>query len=206
MRFLNIRFPGEKDFYGMLTGQSLITQKGIHLFSQLMAAERVPTDAIQRISDVEHEGDKARRILIDDLNRTFITPFEREDIFGLSRAIDDLLDLAKSAMEEFHIYKLTPNEDIQTMIAETKQGVDSLHEAIAYLKDHPTISVEKCTAAKECVDEIEILYYKALATLVEGNDIKYIFKMREIYKSIYQLSSRLNDAANIILNIIVKMT
>lgn len=198
-------FPKEKDFYGMLTGQSQIALKGIHRFCELMTGP-VPPDAIQRIGDIEHEGDQARRILIDDLNRTFITPIEREDIFSLSRAIDDVLDLAKSAIEEFMIYKLSPNNDIRTLVGKTREGMDSLHESIVYLKEHPTISIEKCTAAKDCVDDIEILYYQALAVLVEGEDIKYILKMREIYKHLYQLSSRIDDAANIILDIIVKTT
>ena len=205
MGLLNMCFPREKDFYGMLAGQSAITLKGIRLFCQLMAGT-VPPDALQRIGDVEHEGDKARRLLIDDLNRTFITPIEREDIFSLSRAIDDLLDLAKSAIEEFQIYKLTPNDDIRTMTDKIQQGMDALHEAISLLKDHPTISIEKCTVTKDFVDEIEILYYQALAVLVEGDDLKHILKMREIYKHLYQLSDRLDEACNIILDIIVKST
>ncbi|MBU4200836.1 MAG: DUF47 family protein [Verrucomicrobia bacterium] len=205
MGLLNMFFPKEKDFYGMLTGQSQITLKGICIFSQLMATDVAP-DAVQCIADVEHEADKSRRLLIDDLNHTFITPIEREDIFSLSRAIDDILDLAKSAIEEFQIYKLSPNDTLRGIIARIKNAEDNLHESIALLKDHPNISIEKCAAAKDCVDDIEILYYQALAILVEGDDIKYIFKMREIYKHVYQLSTRIDDAANIILDIIVKTT
>ncbi|MBU4429531.1 MAG: DUF47 family protein, partial [Verrucomicrobia bacterium] len=82
MGLLNMFFPKEKDFYGMLTGQSQITLKGICIFSQLMATDVAP-DAVQCIADVEHEADKSRRLLIDDLNHTFITPIEREDIFSL---------------------------------------------------------------------------------------------------------------------------
>ena len=205
MGLLNICFPKEKDFYGMLTSQSLITQRGIDLFCRLISGT-IPPDAIQHISDVEHEGDKARRILIDDLNRTFITPIEREDIFALSRAIDDILDLAKSAIEEFHIYKLAPNDAIRSFVGTIKESVDNLHVAIDFLNEHPTISIEKCSVAKDFVDDIEILYYQALAVLVEGDDIKHILKMREIYKHLYQLSSRIDDAANTILDIIVKTT
>lgn len=205
MKLLDLCFPKEKDFYGMLTTQSEITLRGINIFAQIMASALAP-DALERIADIEHEGDKARRILIDDLNRTFITPIEREDIFLLSRAIDDILDLSKSAIEEFQIYKLSPNDDIKTMVGKTREAVDNLNEAINLLQEHPAIAIEKCTAAKDAVDDLEILYYKALAVLSEVEDVKYIFKMREIYKHIYQLNSRVDDAANIILDIIVKTT
>ena len=92
------------------------------------------------------------------------------------------------------------------MLKETKIGVDLLHEAMILLKDHPTISVEKSSAAKDTVDEVETVYYNSLAKLAESDDVKYMFKMREIYKHIFQLNNRIDDAANIILDIIVKTT
>ncbi|MCG2660688.1 MAG: hypothetical protein L6437_10640 [Kiritimatiellae bacterium] len=66
--------------------------------------------------------------------------------------------------------------------------------------------MEKASVAKDMTDDLEILYYQALARLCEGDDVKYMFKMREIYKHIYSLSSRVDAAANIVLDIIVKIT
>lgn len=205
MWLLDSWFPREKNFYGMLVEQSQLTLKGINIFIDILTTG-VKTESVRLIVDAEHEADKKRRILIDDLNRTFITPIEREDIFLLSRAIDDILDLAKSAVEEFQIYKLTTNNDITAMLGKIKNGVDSLNESISYLKDHPSIAVEKATAAKDSTDDLEMLYYQALARLCEGEDVKYIFKMREIYKHIYNLSCRVDEAANVLLDIIVKTT
>jgi len=205
MWLLDSWFPKEKNFYGMLVEQAQLTLNGIRIFSEVLASGVNP-DGVRKIVDAEHEADKKRRILIDDLNRTFITPIEREDIFSLSRAIDDILDLAKSAVEEFQIYKLTTNSDITAMLVKIKEGVDSLNESISYMKDHPSIAVEKASAAKDSMDDLEILYYQALARLCEGDDVKYMFKMREIYKHLYNLSSRVDDAANILLDVIVKTT
>lgn len=205
MGILNLCFPKEKNFYGMLAEQSQLTLNGINIFVDIMASG-VKSEGIRNIVDAEHEADKKRRILIDDLNHTFITPLEREDIFSLSRAIDDILDLAKSAVEEFQIYKLTANDDIAAMLGKIQEGVCSLNESISFLKEHPSIAVEKASAAKDMTDDLEILYYQALARLCEGDDVKYMFKMREIYKHIYSLSSRVDEAANILLDIIVKTT
>lgn len=205
MGILNLCFPKEKNFFGMLAEQSQLTLNGINIFVDIMVSG-VKSEGIRSIVDAEHEADKKRRVLIDDLNRTFITPIEREDIFSLSRAIDDILDLAKSAVEEFQIYKLTANNDIAAMLGKIQEGVGSLNEAISFLKEHPSIAVEKASAAKGVTDDLEILYYQALAGLCEGDDVKYMFKMREIYKHIYSLSSRVDEAANIVLDIIVKTT
>src|SRR4030065_1572432 len=67
----------------------------------------------KRVSDVEKEADEVRRILIDELNRTFVTPLDREDIFALSRAIDDILDYAYSTVDEMTVLRVTTNSYLQ---------------------------------------------------------------------------------------------
>ena len=200
-RIFDWLFPPAKDFYKMLEDQSSITLKGIELFTDYLCSSSITP---QQIVDVEHEGDNVRRLLIDDLNKTFITPIDREDIFGLSRTVDDILDFSKSAMEEFTVYNLTANDQLKIIACKIKESVGYLHQGIVLLKDHPQVSVEKCAAAKDVVDQVETMYYEALAVLTESENIKYVFKMREIYKHLLKLSSRIDEAANIILGVIVK--
>ncbi len=102
--------------------------------------------------------------------------------------------------------KLSPNDFLKSISRKIVESIEHLHEAISLLKEHPAISIEKCTLAKDGVDEVELLYYEALAELAESEDVKYMFKMREIYKHLLQVSLRVNDSANIILDIIVKTT
>ena len=204
MRLLDWLFPEEKDFYKMLEKQSAITVKGVNLFCEYMCSSS--DVSTQQIADAEHEGDSERRLLIDDLNKTFITPIDREDIFNLSRTVDDILDITKSAVEEFSIYKLAPDDFLKSISQKMLESIEHLHKAISLLKEHPAVSIEKCTSAKDEVDEVEELYYKALAELTESDDVHYMFKMREIYKHLLQVSSKVDDAANIILDIIVKTT
>jgi uncharacterized protein Yka (UPF0111/DUF47 family) len=65
--------------------------------------------AARRVTDIEKEADEVRRILIDELNRTFVTPIDREDIFALSLSVDDILDYANSTVEEMVLLKVEPN-------------------------------------------------------------------------------------------------
>ncbi|MEI8347832.1 MAG: hypothetical protein WCG27_10210, partial [Pseudomonadota bacterium] len=113
---------------------------------------------------------------------------------------------AKSAVEEFEIYKLETNGDLKLLSEKLQNGVKHIHEAIELLKEHPSISVENCTQAKDYVDELETLYYQALATLAESSNVKYMFKMREIYRHCYHIGQCIDESANIILGVIVKIT
>ena len=63
-------------------------------------AEQPDQEAARKVTEIEKAADEVRRVLIDELNRTFVTPIDREDIFGLSLSVDDLLDYAETTAEE----------------------------------------------------------------------------------------------------------
>src|SRR2546423_14691269 len=101
------------DFYKMLLDQARMSEEGLAL---LCAFVRTPNETLgERVEDVEKEADELRRILIDALNRTFVTPFDREDIFTLSRAIDDMVDYANSTVEEMVLFQVKTNEHLKKM-------------------------------------------------------------------------------------------
>src|SRR5512133_3527581 len=89
-------------FIKLIHEQAALTLEGMELLKAYV------TECDQFIADKltakEKEADEARRILIDELNRTFITPFDREDVFALSRAIDDVLDYAYSTVNEMELF------------------------------------------------------------------------------------------------------
>ncbi|MBI2976834.1 MAG: DUF47 family protein, partial [Chloroflexi bacterium] len=88
-------------FLPLLAKQAEFAVQGLH---GLQAYMREPQQEVaDRVKGVEKDADEVRRILIDELNRNFITPIDREDIFALSRAIDDVLDYADTTTEEMAI-------------------------------------------------------------------------------------------------------
>ncbi len=85
-------------FLELLAQQADYTVQGLQALAQYM---KQPDEALaQRVANIEEEADEVRRILIDELNRTFVTPFDREDIFALSLTIDDMLDYANTTVDE----------------------------------------------------------------------------------------------------------
>ncbi|MBC7261468.1 MAG: DUF47 family protein, partial [Chloroflexi bacterium] len=114
MRWLSDFFRPKQDrFIRLLMEQAHFTVQGMQALEKYMR-ERNPESAAQ-VARLEKEADEVRRILIDELNRTFVTPLDREDIFTLSRDIDDVLDYANTTVEEMELLQIQPDVFLQRM-------------------------------------------------------------------------------------------
>jgi uncharacterized protein len=158
----------------------------------------------------EKEADEARRILIYELNKTFITPFDREDIFALSRAIDDVIDYAYSTVSEMEILKVPPTTYMGRMASLIRDASYELLQAVNRLEQHPGVANEHAQRAKGLENRVEAVYREALADLFSGaEDIAHVVKMlksREVYRHLSNAADRGDEAANVIADIVVKMT
>ena len=161
----------------------------------------------ERIRLREREADDIRLILIDQLHQTLITPFDREDIFSLSRDIDDVLDAAKNTVEEMQIFKVEPSPELILMAKILERGTLEIYEAMNNLKQHPRVAKDHAVNAKRTENHIHHVYLEALAKLFDDSDnnVGLVFKMREIYRHMNRSADRCDEAANRILDIIVKI-
>ena len=154
--------------------------------------------------------DFAGRILIDDLNRTFVTPMDREDIFALSRAIDDVMDYAYTTVEEMEVLDVEPNDYLRRMVSLLQDGAEEIHMAMLRLKENPGVAAEHATRAKALENRVESVYREAVADLFSGpEDVHHVMemlKLREIYRHLSNCADRGDEAANVIHDIVVKMT
>jgi predicted phosphate transport protein (TIGR00153 family) len=194
----------KSDFCEMLHAQSQKVQEGLDAL-YAWAEGGVPTQR-ERVKDVEREADELRRIVIEELNQTFVTPFDRDDIFSLSRAIDDVMDYADRTVDEMEIYEVKPNNHVVQMIDILRKAARELNDAIRLIQKYPNIALEHATKAKAAENEMENAYHRALAELFKGTDTVYMLKMREIYRHLSNAADRGDEAANLIGDIVVKMT
>ena len=93
----------EEVFHKLIQQQASITYEGLKLLVKYL--ETHDKEIAEELALKEKEADEVRRILIDELNRTFVTPFDREDIFALSRSIDDVIDYADSTVSEMVVLR-----------------------------------------------------------------------------------------------------
>lgn len=199
--FISI-FPKQTDFYELLNSQSQKVLEGISLLEEFMKTNDITIG--KSVIRVEEETDELRRIIIDELDKTFITPFEREDIFNLSGAIDDIVDYARSTVEEMEIYELDATEDLLEIVTVLVEATQKVNSSIRYLKNHRNIAVESAVQAKSLENKAETLYRIKLAKLVKEENVCFVFKMRDVYRHLSNLADKIDLAANIIGHIIVK--
>lgn len=192
------------DFCEMLHAQSEKVLEGLDALHEWASGE--DEEKRGKVKEIEREADELRRILIEELNQTFVTPFDREDIFSLSRAIDDVMDYADRTVDEMEIYEVKANKHILQMIDILRKAARELSDAIRLIKKYPNIALEHATKAKACENEMESAYHRALADLFKGTDTVYMLKMREIYRHLSNAADRGDEAANLIGDIVVKMT
>lgn len=165
-------------------------------------------DLARLLSETEKEADEVRRVLIDELNRTFVTPIDREDIFALSLTIDDVLDYANTTMEEMDLLDIQPNPYIERMVSLLTDAARELHQGVSRLEDHPNVANDHAVRAKALENRVETVYREAIADLFRmPRDMEHIvdmLKLREVYRHLSNAADRGDAAANVIGDIVVK--
>jgi predicted phosphate transport protein (TIGR00153 family) len=205
-RFLKFRRNRADKFLKLLTEQAEHTRHGLEALHAYM---REPAqETARRLHGVENDADETRRILIDELNRNFITPMDREDIFALSRAVDDVLDYADTTVEEMQTLGVQPNSYLVRMASLLSDAAEEIHRGVLCLKDHPNVANDHAVRAKALENRVESVYREAIAALFSGpRDVDHVvemLKLREIYRHLSNAADRGDEAANVIGDIVVK--
>mgnify|MGYP001828619984 CR=1 FL=1 len=200
--------PRQSNFVHLLIQQAELTVDGMEALEAYM--KKRGSKHAERLNQVEKEADEVRRILIDELNRTFVTPIDREDIHALSRTIDDVLDYAYATIDEMEILEVEPNDFLRRMTSLLGDAARELLAAMQRLNDHPAVANDHAVRAKALENRMEQVYREAVADLFhQPQDVEHIvemLKLREIYRHLSNAADRGDEAANVISDIVVKMT
>jgi uncharacterized protein len=204
----NIRkglFAKQKNiFYDLLYQQSQKTLEGLEALANY-TDNRSPETAKQ-VKKCEVEADDLRLILIQELDKTFVTPIDREDIFNLSRVIDDVMDYANSTVLEMDIYEVPADGHVKEMVGILISAGREINQAIKHLEEQPKVAAIHAVKAKAYENTMEGAYRLALSHLFRGDDPVFMLKMREIYRHLSNAADRGDEAANIISSIVMKHT
>lgn len=208
MRISNPFRPRSSNFLQLLGQQADKTREGLEALENFV--KTMDADQSRRVERIEKEADELRRILIDELNRSFVTPIDREDLFTLSRTIDDVLDYGYSTVDEMMMFGVRPTELMQKMVTILREAAEELHLGVLQLRDRPQVALAHATRAKALENRAESLYREAINELFQEpktvEDVMWMLKKREIYRHLSNAADRGDEAANIISDIVVKMT
>lgn len=190
------------NFYGLLLSQTQVVRNTVEALQ--VYCENPTQENGDFVKAKEKEADAVRYQLVEDINHTFVTPIDRDDLFRLSSSIDDLADYAWTTVKDLRIYDITPDENLLSMVKLLLQMADGLLLCVQNLeKNHPLVSAE-ATKVKKLENTLNVRYHESIAELFTSDDFKKILKYREIYSHMNHASDKGDISADILLDIIVK--
>jgi len=209
MSLKNIFKPKPDKFLQLLIEQTNLTIKGLEALTQYMHKRN--SSLAKQVAETERQADEVRRILVEELTRTFVTPLDREDIFSLSREIDDVLDYAATTVEEMEVLDVSPTPFMERMASLLHDAAVEIDLAVQRLQDkHYTVASDHSQRAKALENRVEQVYREAIADLFQEpknlKQVMTILKVREIYRHLSNAADREDTAANVISDILMKMS
>jgi predicted phosphate transport protein (TIGR00153 family) len=200
----------EDKFVGMLIEQTQITVEGLKLLEKWLGKTELKDKAIDQMRAKEVEADEVRRILIDELHNTFITPLDREDIFMLSLYVDDILDYCYTTVEEMQLLRIDADDHLIDMVKLTREGTEELEMAFNTIFSNPRVAGEHAKRAKKIENEVEHLYRVAISDLfVKAKDfdpLMVMLRRREVYRHVSNMADQADRAADILGMVVMKLT
>ncbi|HYE13372.1 MAG TPA: DUF47 family protein [Pyrinomonadaceae bacterium] len=160
---------------------------------------------LTHIKSIEHACDELIHSIVTKLNSSFITPFDREDIYMLSGALDDIVDLMDDAARSLVMYNVEETTEYARQFGDVLQRMAvQLHEVVASL-ERPSGMAERLVEIHRLENEGDDLYHEAIGELFKGTpDPLYVIKWKEIYEKLEGAVDRCERAANIIESVIIK--
>ena len=190
------------NFYSVLIQQAQTVRDTV---SALCAyCENPTTENGDFVKRKEQEADQIRYQLVDAINRTFITPIDREDLFRLSTAIDDLADYAWTTVKDLRIYDIPPDKNLASMVAILLQMADGLLVCVQNLESRHALVSSEANKVKKLENVMNARFHESIAELFTSDDIKKILKYREIYSHMNHASDKGDACADMLQDIVVK--
>ena len=161
----------------------------------------------EQIKKHEHIGDKLTHNIFEELNKSFITPFDREDIYTLTKSLDDVLDLMDHVSDIFVLYRIEKLEDGMAMLLEvTRRAINDIHRSIHGLRkpDYDKVR-EQAISVHALENEGDRLYRHFIGSLyADESDAIKLMKYSSIYNELEQTIDKCEDLMNAIESIVLK--
>ena len=198
-------FPRQESFFTLFTQQGTQVRLGCEALVDMMEHFVDLETKAARLKDIEHQGDLITHEIFERLNRTFITPIEREDIHGLASGLDDVLDAVEAIGSRLVLFRVPkPTPDAIRLAHITLQCGNQIEKAVTHLKDFKNLNTF-IVELNRLENEADTISRNAVADLFSGNhDPIDVLRWRELYGRLESAADMSEDVANIIEAIVLK--
>ena len=200
--------PKEFNFFDLFEKQADYAVKAADCFKELVSKNILDDASLLKMHDIEHQGDDVAHTILDRLNKTFITPFDREDIHALAKELDDIIDMLYTIVNRMKVYKVEgANKNLigfSGLIGESARAVSRAVRGLKDAKRSKDVS-DSCVEINRLENMGDTMRDNVLAELFETEkDPVTIIKMKEIYQDSETVLDICEDVAHVVQSILVK--
>ena len=197
--------PRDEQFYDMFTQIAQRLSTSAKLLCQLFSEPQNRDRIVGEIKAVEHEADNLTHDVIARLNKSFITPMDREDIYELASQLDNVIDLVDGTARRVVMFRITEARvPAQRLASVVERAAKALQMATANIKDMKTV-IGRGREVKLLEEEGDAIYHEAVGELFEGgHDALEVMKWKEVYDTLERALDKCEDVANVLESIALK--
>jgi len=202
--------PHDDRFFNYFEEASKAISEATQILKGYFADRSDPNANLERINEVEHRGDRIFGEVMEQINHSFVTPFDREDILGLARSLNQVLDHIQGTMEKMVIYKCEQPQEkyISALVDVLEEASKEIKKAVLNLRNvkanHDMI-IASCEKIRGHEHEGDNLYRAGIARLFEQtDDAIYMIKWKEIYEHLETTLDYCEEVSNVIKGVAVK--
>ncbi|MFH1169549.1 MAG: DUF47 family protein [Chloroflexota bacterium] len=200
--------PREEKFFDLFEESTKNVVKAATALKDMVDSWQFIDSRVAEITELEHEGDSITHQIMSLLHRTFVTPYDREDIALLAHTVDDILDFIHSSADAMFIYKIaSPSERARDLAGIIVQAAIEVDGAVSGLRRRSAFKqiMERCVEINRLENMADRVYRAAIGELFEDTtDIAKIIKWREIYEHMESATDRCEDVANVLEGVALK--
>jgi predicted phosphate transport protein (TIGR00153 family) len=198
--------PKEDQYFDLFSKMAEKIQEAAALLVEMLQASDTDFDTLSKqIKSVEHECDEIAHSVTTKLNKSFITPFDREDIYTLAMALDDVCDYIDASSRTIVIYDIHGNDPYAQQLGTViqKQGAE-IQSAVSFLKEAKGME-QHLLNIQRLENDADEIYFRAMADLFkESTDAVKIIQWKELYEMLENATDRCEYVGNIIESIVLK--
>lgn len=188
----------------ILERQLAKTAAACRLAREVAAGSATLADGQRQMTEIEHRGDALRGELVAGLAEQAVCPIDREDLFRLSRSIDDVLDNLRDFVRELGLYESRESASFTALLDAIAGGIDDLRAAVHTVAAGTRDTGQSALVSKKSANEIRRLYDAEIARLFTGELTMEVLKSRELLRRLDVVGLRLNEAADVLADAAVK--
>jgi uncharacterized protein Yka (UPF0111/DUF47 family) len=197
-------FPREYDFGAMLADQAERTAEGVQTFVHWL--HTTPPEEPVKLESIEDEVDEMRHDMEEKLIGSFSTPFDRQDIYSLSRQMDYILNYAEETAKEMYAFGVHPDTPITAMAEALLRGTRCVTTGVQMMGSDKKGVERMVREARYAIREIEQIYITSMADLLNGADAMAALRKREVYHHLRDAGRALRDTVDILHNAVVGLS